>query len=387
MEDTNAPDGGSTPDDGAADDDPGSTPGGAEGEDDPLNGQHADGDGDGAGDESPADEPPADDEDPQYQNLVKKFAHIKNPRDRNAAIAAAYWEKNRYASHLRKENEELRARVARGPEPPKEADPPPPPHPDLQKLDDRIKGLSERDEAAYNQQQDLLKKLPEADARIVELKTLLRDDRLDEYAKQALQARLETAEGRKERLLEKWADVVEKRTTYKQDADRLQTERAWTAKVVAEQQARQKSEAQDLEQFNEAFPKQVSDLIQATAKELKAPSTALPGLEKVVTDRLSMALFRLDQRGIDEVDVKGLVASLTKEYLADLGLANRKTFQDISKGKLAVSGRPPVTKNGTPAGGTVTPPQKGPIPAASLGRGELTSAMARARQRLQSRGL
>lgn len=384
MEDVEAPVDETPSAEGAPDGDEPETPSGED--DEPAEDESSD---DEPAAESPEDEPAeGDDEDPAYKNLVKKFAHIKNPRDRNAAIAKAWWEKNNYASKLRRENEELRARVARTPEPPKEDEPPAPPHPDLQKLDQRIQGLTTRDEAAYNVQQDLLKKLPEADARIVELKTLLKNDSLDDYGKQVLEARLESAEGRKERLLEKWADVNEKRASYKQDHERLVAERQWTAKVIEREQARQKDEARELEQFNETFPKEVSQHIEAAARDLKAPKEALPSLKKVVADRLSMALFRLDKQGVGEVDeaeVKDMVASLTKEYLQDIGLATRKTFTDTSKKKLAVAGRAPITKDGAPATGSA--PRKGPVPPASLGRGELSPAMLRARQKLTSRGL
>lgn len=335
---------------------------------------------DAEGDEDAAAEKAAEDEeDEAWRKLEAKFAHIKNPRDRRAAMARAYWEKTNYASSLRKELEK-KGSVDR--EPAKD-EPPPPPHPDLQKLDQRIDTLSRRDEAAEGQQKELLKTLREADADITRLETRLADAADDEYKKQVLEARLETARGRKERLLEKWADLGEKRQAYNEDYQRLKAERDFTARIVEQEQKRQREEAQTLEQFNETFPQQVSAEIDRVAKELKAPKEILDSLRETVTDRLSMALLRLGNQGVDEVDWAAMTQKFVKSHLSALGLATRKAFADTSKGKLAVTGRPPA-KAGTSA---QTPVRKGPVPPTSLGRGDSTPAMLKARMRLASRGL
>lgn len=343
-------------------------------------------------DEGEGDEPDAgaaggeDDEDDAWRNFEEKFNHIKNPRDRRAAMGRWVWEKTRYASQVRKEAEAARAELARrGARTPEEDEPQqaPTPNPHIEKLDQRIKGLVEKDQAVQQTQQKQLIALADTDKAIAKLEARIEiaGEQGDDYTKQLLEAKLESANLKRGTIIERYQDLSERREQFSYDVEKLMQDRDWAANVYTNQARAREAESQQREQFNAEFPRFVDERITSEADSLGAPKDdkIRRSLWKHVNQAMMVDLYRLGEQGVTEVDVPAMVKTYVKEYLEDRDLVSRQKFTQRSEQKRAVTGRSPSS-----------PPPRGPkspVPAALLGTGDQTPAMLRARKYLASRNL
>lgn len=338
-------------------------------------------------------EPAADDdEDPEYKNLVKKFAHITNERDRRAAIARTFWEKTNFASRTRKENEELKLRLARleGAKPEKEETPAPPP-PDLKKVTDRIESLYQRNQQTEALRGEVVKELNSADRELAIAEDRLKDVGEDDVDRRALaQARVRQARLELEHARDRYGRVLDKLETLNDRMEQALAEKDFIERFHSDQKARQTSEQKRHEQFTTEFPRQVDSLTTAAAKHL--------GLQ--LDERLSQSLWRhvnralqADIRGqylespVEEIPIPDMVLAYAKEWAEDRELVKRKTFAKASKEKLAVS-RPGVDKPGGKAPGTTpkpAPASSRPAVSTALLTPGATPAMSRARKILVER--
>lgn len=331
------------------------------------------------------------DENPEYKALVKKFAHILNPRDRNAAIAKAYWEKTNHASRVRKENEELKLRLARleSAQPEKEATPPPPP-PDLEKATKKIEALYQRDQQAQTRQGEIIKELNSADREMAIAEDRLKDVSEDDDRRPLAQARVRQAKLELEAARDRYSRIIDAREALNERMEQALAEKDWIERFHKDQAQRQTNEAKRHEQFNAEFPQQVESLTKAAATHV--------GLK--LSDRLSESLWRhvnralqADIRGqyldvpIEEIPVPDMVLAYVKEWAEDSELVKRKTFTDTSKAKLAVAkpGAKPGDRKAPVAPGKPAPAYTRPaVPPALLSR-DASPAMARARKALIER--
>lgn len=331
-----------------------------------------------------ADEPSGDDDDDEaWKNFQKKFSHLKSDRDRRAAMGKAFWEKTRYASQVRKENEEFKARLARLEAQPtrddlKDAAPPEPP-PELTKIDQRIQVLYQKDQAVQAQQNRSLIELNEADKTLAILEDRLKD--ADEYQKAILEQRAETAKLKREAVLNRWADLNERREAISLEMEQRLGEREWTAKSIQERATRDQSERQSLQEFNAEFPKHVDGLITSSADDLGAPKDPKirQSLWRTVNRAMMVDLWQLGEKGLQQVNVPAMVRTHVKEYLEDRDLVGRTKFAKVSSEKLKVAGR----EAGKPA--RPVPAARPPVPPSLLSRGDLSPAMRRAREVLTKR--
>ena len=328
-----------------------------------------------------------DEEDEGWRNFESKFQHIKSPRDRRAAMAKWVWEKTRYASEVRKEAEEAKAELARSgaKKPDAEDETPPPTNPHIEKLDQRIKGLYAKDQAQQAAQQKQLVALSNADKEIakIEARAEMAAEQGDDYQKGLFEVKLETAQNRREGILERYKDLTERRETLSFDMERLLQDRDWAANVYKNQAKSKETEQQNREQFNQEFPQFVDATITQTADDLKAPKDPAirKSLWKHVNQAMMVDLYRLGEQGIDQVDVPQMVQGYVKEYLEDRDLVARTRFTRKSADKRAVTGRAPSASS---------PGKKGsrkPVPAALMGTGDQTPAMLKARAYLASKNL
>src|SRR3972149_5574439 len=205
-----------------------------------------------------------EDEDPEYKNLVKKFAHIINPRDRNAAIGKAFWEKTRYDSRLRKENEALKLRLARVE--PDEADAngePPPPPADLEKATKKIEALYQRDQQAHARQGEIIKELNAADREMAIAEDRLKDVSEDDDRRPLAQARVRQAKLELDAARDRYSRIIDTRESLNERMEQALAEKDWIDRFHKDQTQRQTSEAKRHEQFNEQFPQQVEPLSKA----------------------------------------------------------------------------------------------------------------------------
>lgn len=329
------------------------------------------------------DEPSDDDEDESWRNFQKKFNHIKSERDRKAAMGKAWWEKTRYSSQIRKENEELKARLARLEKPPEpERTEPQQPPPELARIEQRIQALYAKDQTIQTQQSQALMALSDSDKQVAVIEDRLKD--ADEYQKAVLEQRLETARVKREAILNRWADLNDKREAISLEMEQRLTDRDWTVKFLQDKANREQLERRDIETFNAEFPKHVDGLIVAAADDLGAPKDQKirSSLWKSVNRAVMVDLLKLGEKGLDSVNVPAMVRAHVQEYLQDRDLVGRSKFSKTSAEKLKVAGReagkPPATR-------TVPAAARPPVPPALLSQGDASPAMRRARELLVKR--
>jgi hypothetical protein len=346
------------------------------------------------GDE-PGDEPDEgaaggeDDEDEAWRNFEAKFQHIKNPRDRRAAMGRAWWDKINYAAQVRKENEDARAELARiagAKTPDADGEPEAPPtNPHIEKLDTRIKSLVQKDEQTQATQQKQLVSLADADKAIAKLEAHIEiaKEGGDEYKAGLLEARLEAAQLKRTTIVERYQDLDERRQQMSYDMEKLLQDRDWAQNVYKNQAQQQQQESQRREQFNAEFPQFVDAQITREADSLGAPKDQKirRGLWKHVNQAMMVDLYRLGEQGIEEVDVPSMIQGYVKEYLEDRDIAVRQRFNERSRAKRSVTGRAPSAQ--APGRGKAGKP----IPASLMGTSDQTPAMLRARQYLATKNL
>lgn len=333
----------------------------------------------------------ADEEDNEYKNLVKKFAHIINPRDRNAAIGKAWWEKTRYAAQVRKENEDLKLKLARleSAEPEEEKTPPPPPA-DLAKVTQKIEALYQRDQQANARQGEIIKELNSADRELAIAEDRLKDVSDDDDRKPLAQARVRAAKIELEAARDRYSRIIDTRETLNDRMEQLLAEKDFIERFHKDQTQRQTSEAKRHEQFNTEFPQQVEALSKAAATHV--------GLK--LDDKLNESLWRhvnralqADIRGqyldvpVEEIPVPDMVLAYVKEWAEDRDLVKRRTFTTDSRNKLAVV-RPAAKPGDRKAPGSTGKPApaytRPAVPPALLSR-DASPAMAKARKALIER--
>lgn len=342
---------------------------------------------------------PSDDDEPkEWQSLEKKFDSIEDENERKRAIGKQYWEKTRYASETRKENEALKeqleeARSRRVAEARREEEPkgdPLPPHPDLERLDSRINALSEKDSGLYDEQQKTLIGVSETEQGIAAVKAKIED--ADEYQRAVLEQRLEGLEHRKGNLIDRFSDLRDRREDLEYKLDELGQQRQWTSGLLDEQGKDAERERQSRESFNEEFPERVARTIDEVADALGLDPEDEPlrdDLKATVKDRLTVKFWKLGQsEQVDDVDVDELIGSEVKRYAKARDLAGRAKFGKTSREKLSVSGKRPAEAKPTGKGGKrPSGYDAAPKDITALGTVSQDPAMLRGRSALAKRGL
>jgi hypothetical protein len=397
---------GSTPDDGAvpADDDPeaGSTP--DEGDDD-AGDDDADDDADEGDDEGDDDdEADADDDeaveasavetedpedDPSWKNLAKKFAHIKNPRDRRAQIAKAYWSKAKYDKQVRQENEALRRRIRELESgKPKDETKPGEPHPDLVKADARIESLKARDTEILKDIKVAVEAVNEADREVAIAKSKLEDlspDDEDRASKERLiKSRIQERERELRSVTAEYKRLRQTKVESEEKLQQAQTDRDWIERFQADQANKAKSEQTTREQFDDEFPKMVDSLILKAAKRLGIDTKENKQLRRSLIRNVNRALIlELGNHDVplDKLDLRGMVQGFVREYAVDRDIVKRKNFTAASRNKLAVTRTGSQGDRRTPTSPVRPAGSSKPVPVSLMG-GDSTSQMAVARQRL-----
>ena len=348
-------------------------------------------DGSEGAEPEPTEDPELADEADEYKNLVKKFGHLTSKRDRNAAIGKAFWDKTNYASQVRKENEELKLRLARleGAQPKPDATPPPPP-PDLKRAIDRIEALYQKNQEIEARRTEVIKELNAADRELAiaedRAKDLEEGDERRPLANQRVrQARLEL-----ESAKDRYSRVVERLESVNERMETALAEKDWIERFHKDQAQRQTSEQRNHERFNTEFPAQVENLTKAAAAHI----------ELKLDDRLSESLWRhvnralqADIRGqyldvaLEEIPIPDMVLAYVKEWAEDRDLVRRKTFAQTSKDKLAVT-RPAAKPGDRKASGPAAKPAPAssrPAVSPALLSRDSTPAMRKAREVLVER--
>lgn len=349
----------------------------------------------GEDDQDESNEPPTDPQERRaWDNLEKKFSHIRDPEDRQEAVAKAYWEKAKYAKRVRQELEETKSRLARleaereGAKPKDEKPEELPPHPDLAKVDQRIQALYAKNEGLRGEQQTRLKELNDLDRQVAIAEDRLKDA-YDEN-KPILESKLELVKQRYEMVRQQYRFAAERieETTNKLEEELVQRERL--ERFQRERAQQTKFEEQSKAEFMKRFPEYVDGVIEETATKVGLPEDERirTSLWKHVNRALMVELRRLNVPDIRQANVPGLIQRFVKEYADDRDLISRRAFKEKSEQKLRVAGRAagtggkepvkPGTKPSLPAS------KKAPVPV-SLLSGDDSPGMARARARLIQR--
>jgi len=411
-DDVDADETGSTPDAGdAPDDEPeaGSTP--DEGDDDDGDEQDdADDDaGDEDEDEDEADTDSGDDDkpeataaavdtedpedDPEWKNLSRKFAHIKNPRDRRAQIAKAYWGKAKYAKLQRLENQALRRRLRELESGKTTTKTEAQPHPDIVKADARIESLKVKDGEYQKRQAAAVDKVNETDRQLAiakhELNRIHPNEDEEGDKKRLGERHVRDCERELESATDRYRTIVEDRNELREKMEAAQADRDWIEQFQTEQVSRQKNEQTTREQFNQEFPQQVDRLILKAAKGIgintKEDKQLRRSLIRNVNRALILELGASGDTDLAKVDLAGMVKGFVREYAIDRDLVKRKNFTRASREKLAAvqpgrtgERKAPTSSPARPAGSNK------PVPVSLMG-GDPTDKMAAARQRLVQR--
>jgi hypothetical protein len=341
--------------------------------------------GDAAEPPSGSDDEPADED--SWKALERKYEKVRDPDERKRVIGKQYWEKVRYATEQREraERAERELEAARKGKPaaderPEDA----PPHPDIQRLDARIQGLESRDKQAYDAQNEALQQSASVAEELAKIEAKLED--ADEWQRAILEQRKETLTMRKDNLMARFRDLADRREGLRYEHERLTNDRHWTRNLIRETEARQESERQSHERFEREFPNEVAALVDDTAAALKLPIKDKAMRDDLVEDvkaRLGIALFRMEEQGISEVDIEGMVRSLVERYGRSRDLIKRTTFAETSRQKREVSGARPTSGTPRPAGSRPGPPKD----VTALGVQDLPDGMLKARERLARSGL
>lgn len=319
-----------------------------------------------------------------WENLSKKFSWIKDPEDRQEAIAKAYWEKARYDKQVRKENEDLKAELSRmkaeREAKPKEDEKPPPPHPDIVKIETRIKALYEKGQKIQDRQNENLKRLTEADRQVAIAEDRLKDA-FDEN-KPTFEERLRSAKRDYEYIRTQILEDGYKLDDVNSDLERHLADRDWVEKWHKDQAEREEQQKAERARFDEEFPKQVDSWMYEYADKLGLPKDdrLRKSLWKHVNRALMVDLRVMNAPDVTKVDVPAMVRAAVREYAEDRDLIKRKDFKARSEAKLATASRT-TTRPAAPAKAPDAPEKNKPVPAALLGTGS-SPAMRRARELL-----
>lgn len=352
--------------------------------------------GEDESDSSESNEPPTDPAERRaWDNLAKKFSHIRDPEDRQEAVAKAYWEKARYAKQVRRELDETKAKLARleaereSAKPPKDEKPEElPPTPELAKVDQHIQALYAKTQALQAQQQTRLTELNRLDREVAVAEDRLKDA-YDEN-KPLIESRLELARQRYELVKEQYRATAERIEDNTNKLDEALTQRERLEQSTRQRAQQAKFEEQSKAEFMKRFPEYVDGVIEDTAKKVGLPEDERiqTSLWKHVNRALALELRRLNVSDIRQANVPGLIQRFVKEYADDRDLISRRSFKEKSDQKLRVAGRAsgtggkePVKSGNQPA---LPASKKAPVPV-SLLSGDDSPGMARARARLISK--
>lgn len=322
-----------------------------------------------------------------WSELEKKYEFIKDPEERQEAVAKAYWEKARYAKAQRllaeeraRENERLKAELDLLKKPATEEQKEPPPHPDVAKVDQRIQALYVKNQTIQQEQQERLGEISKLDREVAIIEDRLKDA-YDEQ-KPMLEERLRQAKRDYEYTRREYKSAVEKMADLNERMEQELANRDWIVKFNAQEQTRQQQQQRDLALQKQEYVKEVDSLIERKADELGLPKDdrIRKSVWKHVNRALMVDLSVMNAPNMDEVDTESMIEKFVKEFAEDREIVTRRTFKTKSDQKLAVAGRPGVSPSkGTVPSKPVPASMRPPVPPALLSSDQ-SPAMLRARK-------
>lgn len=276
----------------------------------------------------------------EWKNFLGKYT--KDGKTDYKAAAGSYWN----ASKVYKENETLKAELAKlrtAPPTPQEPPKPEPPPPQVAKLQERIQSFETRKAALTESRTRLVQEARQLDDDRKQAKWEL--DRADEMDKPHLALRLQQIQTALDAKVAEWKragdsieDIDERAELFRARLEAAQQE----AEVEKERQAQA---AQEAERFNTEFPQHIDSLIAKAAEGFKPLGPAGEGSIpwKVANALLMGDLWRAKDAPTSSIDFEATLGAHLKELSEYVESRARELFAEQSKERLA------VTKPMTPA--------------------------------------
>lgn len=306
----------------------------------------------------------------EADGLEKLLTQYKG--DKNALVKRHHEVMRQNAEMSRKLKERETPSPRREPEPPKPAEPPA----SLKAIDDAITALTVQRDAIPAEGAKLYSAIETAQQRVVALEREYA--KADDYQKETLEGRLETARTSLETKIDKYKGLADKRQLLDDRIEQKQNARKYAEREHDEQRARQQDEQDRSARIHKEFPDQVNkatDKIVAEMKGLPTDEDAPSIIRRLTKAGTAVRLWANSGVPADQV-----YPDAVKQTVNDLNrlceLAAKKALRDASTRKLNVTTprRPAI-----PAPGDATP-----RPAYSGGLSD-DPKMRAARERLEGR--
>jgi hypothetical protein len=331
------------------------------------------------------DEAQAADEPEDYRKLLDKFGGDKGK------VANEFWQAKNALSAAAKEKRELEARLkelegrTRQPAQPEKPAEPPQPHPDIKRLDERITAFSQRGTEIEAEQRQILIDLGNAtvERQVRERQLKAGEEFLSPEVKAEMRAELRAWEAEEKRLQREFRQNELTKVDVQDRLDRLNHEKAFAAKHLEGEKARQEQAERERETFFEEFPQTIDQNITNICNELKVSDDK--DIREFVWSSTYAHLVNLlspyNGQGIasDQVDYEGVIKAHIERTMKVFDQIGRGAVGKLSKAKLTVS---------KPAGAPrpATTPSNPANPSQPYDRDSDPKLIA-ARQRLAERGL
>lgn len=342
---------------------------------------------------TPGDEPPKgteDDEPEEWRYLADRFHKLRDdPQAFKREIGKTYLEKTRFATEAKERADAAEAEAARL-RAERDAAPktPPPPHPDVERLEARITALSSRDESFYKAQENVLVAIAQCNEQLAVAK--YQTGEADEENRAYFEDRTARLQDRKGDLQERFKDYQTQRELLSFNLEDAQNQRQWTAELADEQGQRESKERTDRERFDEDFPQEVARGIEQVAEGLKITEAERGAMRDFVIPRLTVQFWKLGQaENLEKVDVGTLIETEVRRWHKSQDSRSREAFRTESEKRLAAQppASPPAPTPATPPGVPQPPSPSGVKEVTALGLQDVSPTMLRGRSHLATKGL
>jgi hypothetical protein len=332
-----------------------------------------------------------------WENFRAKYPNLPEEAVKEL-FAEQWWEKTNYAKEqreradrLERENAELRANQKPSPK-----DEPPAPHPDVEKIAKKIKGLVGKDKGLYAEAEAASAEYTKANEEAAELRGMAKQAEKsgEEETASRLRAEARAAAATASSAKTNWRMIASRREELASQVEELLAEQQFVDNYTRTSAAQEKKDSEEEERIVQSMPAWIDQKAHEIANTMKLPD------DKHTRERLHKHVRRAThytlnsaeyrEKSIYEVPLVEIIKGHINEFVEEHDLKERNKFATVSREKLKVStpaGRTP------PAPGKEPPPPperpKGPVPVSQLARGgnQLPEAFRRARAYLKERGI
>ena len=337
-----------------------------------------------------------------WENFRKKYPNVPEEQLQDF-FAEQWWEKSTYAKEQRERADREAARADRAEQQLEdirkkaEGDKDKTPHPDVEKIANKVRALVEKDKGLFAQQgqaRDAYNKAfteaQQARGKADLCKTNGDEDGAARWESTAisLESRAQSHQTRLEMIADRRQEVADR-------VNDLIAEQDFVQNFSEERKREEETERQEREARQAAFPKWVDEQAASLAKEFELPDDkhTMARLHTHVRRAIHYDLDKPDikERRLDSLPLERMIKGYVEEFMRDNDIKARRKFNQISRDKLETT---PPRRPTPPKGRTGEEPPKperpkGPVPVSFLARGgsEIPEAWKRGREHLKRAGL